>query len=60
MGDSISLSAATEKITNMIQGAVALLPNIVIGLIVFVIFWLVGKAVRRFVKAQTRDRDTRK
>jgi len=59
MGESISLSAATEKITSMIQGAIALLPNLLIGVVIFVIFWFIGRFVRSFVKAQTRDRDAR-
>ncbi|MGB3570566.1 MAG: mechanosensitive ion channel family protein [Phormidesmis sp.] len=59
MGESISLSAATEKITSMVQGAIALLPNLLIGVVIFAIFWFVGRFVRSFVKAQTRDRDAR-
>ena len=59
MGESISLSAATEKISQMVSGAIALLPNLVIGIVIFAIFWFVGRVVRSFVKRQTRDRDTR-
>ena len=59
MGDNISISAATEKITSMVQGAIALLPNLVIGLIIFIIFVIIGRVVRGFVRKQTRDRDTR-
>ncbi|MEO0770062.1 MAG: mechanosensitive ion channel family protein [Cyanobacteria bacterium J06649_4] len=59
MGENISLTAATEKITGMIQGAIALLPNIVIGAVVFFLFWFLGKIIRGFVRRQTRNRDTR-
>lgn len=59
MGESISLSAATEKITKMIQAAVALLPNLIIGIVIFIIFWIVGKTIRRVIRKQTRDRDVR-
>lgn len=59
MGNSISLSAATEKLSSMIQGAIALLPNIVIGIVVFILFWVLGKFVRSFIQQQTRHRDTR-
>ncbi|MFK8183383.1 MAG: mechanosensitive ion channel family protein [Phormidesmis sp.] len=59
MEGNITLSAATEKITGMVQSAIALLPNIVIGVFVFIIFWIAGKVIRRFVRRQTRDRDTR-
>ncbi len=59
MEDNVSLSAASDKITNMVQGAIALLPNLVIGIIVFTIFWLIGKVLRSFVRKRTRNRDTR-
>ena len=59
MGENVSLSAATEKITSMVQGAIALLPNIVIGIIVIILFWIIGSIVRRVVRKQTRNRDTR-
>ncbi|MGC1310031.1 MAG: mechanosensitive ion channel family protein [Phormidesmis sp.] len=59
VGENVSLSAATEKITSMVEGAIALLPNIVIGIVVFIIFWIVASAIRSFVRAKTRNRDTR-
>lgn len=59
MGENVSLSAATEKITSMVQGAISLLPNIVIGLVVIILFWIIGSIVRRVVRKQTRNRDTR-
>ena len=43
----------------MISGAIALLPNIVIGLVVFIIFWLLGKFIRRTIRHRTKDRETR-
>ena len=42
----------------MIKGAIALLPNLVIGLVVFVIFWFIARFVRGFIRKQTRDRET--
>lgn len=59
MGESISLSAATETINEMIRGAIALIPNLVIGVVVFVIFWVIGKILRAFIRKQTRHRDSR-
>ncbi|MEL6903592.1 MAG: mechanosensitive ion channel family protein, partial [Cyanobacteria bacterium J06606_4] len=59
MDGNISLSAATEKIMSMIGSAIALLPNLLIGIVVFIIFWILGRTVRRIVRKQTRDRDTR-
>ncbi|EDX86302.1 transporter, MscS family [Synechococcus sp. PCC 7335] len=59
MENSISLSAATEKLSSMIQGAIALLPNIVIGIVIFILFWILGRFVRSFIRRQTKHRDTR-
>ena len=59
MEGNISLSAATEKIGSMLQSTIALLPNIAIGVVVFIIFWIVGRLVRSFVRRQTRKRQSR-
>ena len=59
MESNISLSAATEKINGMVQGAIALLPNVVIGVVVFIVFWIVGRIIRSIIRKQTRNRDTR-
>lgn len=54
MNFSESVSAAWDKIQSMIEGFFALLPNLVLALIVFVIFFFVGRAVRSFVRRATR------
>ena len=59
MEGNISLSAATEKISSMLQSAIALLPNVAIGVVVFIIFWLLGRFVRSFVRRQTQKRQSR-
>lgn len=59
VNDQISLSIATDKITRMVQGAIALLPNLVIGTLVFILFWFIGRVVRSFVRKQTRNRGAR-
>lgn len=59
MEGNLTLSGATETIQGMISGAIALLPNIVIGLVVFIIFWLLGKFIRRTIRHRTKDRETR-
>lgn len=59
MEENISLSAATQTISDMVTGAIALLPNLIIGVVIFITFWVVGRLVRSFVRKQTRDRDTR-
>ncbi|WP_445626384.1 mechanosensitive ion channel family protein [Nostoc sp. DSM 114167] len=50
------ISALWDKIQGMINGFIVLLPNIVLALIVFGIFFFVAKAIKRLVKRLTRDR----
>ncbi len=53
---NISISVAWNKVQSMINGFIAQLPNIVLALIVFAIFFLVAGAIRRFVRRLTRNR----
>lgn len=53
---SLEISAAWSKVQEMINGAIALLPNIGLALIVFFIFVLVGGWIKRLVKRVTRNR----
>ncbi|MGD2180866.1 mechanosensitive ion channel family protein [Lusitaniella coriacea] len=55
--DNISVSTATDKLEGMIQGAIALIPNLIIGVIVLAIFWLIARLVRKFIKRATRRSD---
>ncbi len=50
------ISAAWDKIQNMINGLIALLPNIVLGLIVFIFFLFVASRIKALVKRLTRNR----
>ncbi|MEH2165600.1 MAG: mechanosensitive ion channel family protein [Nostoc sp.] len=50
------ISALWDKIQGMINGFIVLLPNIVLALIVFGIFFFVARAIKRLVKRLTRDR----
>ena len=59
MEGNVSLSAATDKIQGMVEGAIALLPNLAIGVVVFIIFLLLGKLLRGFIRKQTKDKETR-
>ena len=43
----------------MIKGAIALLPNIAIGVVIFIIFWVLGKIIRGFIRRRTKDKETR-
>jgi small conductance mechanosensitive channel len=53
---NIQVLAAWEKVQSMINGFIALLPNLVLALIVFAIFFLIAGAIRRAVRRLTRHR----
>ncbi|MEC4813394.1 MAG: mechanosensitive ion channel family protein [Scytonema sp. PMC 1069.18] len=49
-----SISAAWAKIQGMIDGLIILLPNIILALIVFILFWIAGRFFRFIVRRSTR------
>ncbi|MCA1991320.1 MAG: mechanosensitive ion channel family protein [Coleofasciculus sp. S288] len=49
-----TVTTAWGKIDNMIDGFVLMLPNIVLGLIVFALFWLIARAIKFLVRRLTR------
>lgn len=53
---NIQISAAWEKVQGMINGFIALLPNVVLALIVFAIFFVVAGTIRQLVRQLTRNR----
>jgi small conductance mechanosensitive channel len=50
------ISAVWDKIEGMINGFIVLLPNIVLALIVFAIFFFVARTIKKVVKRLTRNR----
>lgn len=54
MNPKDSVTTAWEKIQAMIDGLVLMLPNIVLAIIVFALFYLAGKSIRSLVKRLTR------
>ncbi|MEA5602332.1 mechanosensitive ion channel family protein [Nostoc sp. UHCC 0252] len=50
------ISTAWDKVQSMINGFIALLPNIVLGLIVFIFFLFVASRIKVVVKRLTRNR----
>ncbi|WP_066374848.1 MULTISPECIES: mechanosensitive ion channel family protein [unclassified Anabaena] len=50
------ISALLDQVQNMINGFIALLPNIFLALIVFAVFVFVGRQLKRIVKRLTRHR----
>lgn len=53
---NVQISAAWNKVQDMINVTIALLPNLILALIVFLIFFFAAGAIRRLVKRLTRDR----
>ncbi|MCM1984408.1 mechanosensitive ion channel family protein [Lyngbya confervoides] len=54
--DEISITLAWEKIELMLQETIKLLPNLVIGTIIFILFWFIARFVRSFVRQLVRGR----
>ncbi|MBD2534225.1 mechanosensitive ion channel family protein [Nostoc flagelliforme FACHB-838] len=50
------ISTAWDKVQSMINGFIALLPNILLGLIVFIIFLFIASRIKALVKRLTRNR----
>ncbi len=50
------ISVVWKQIQDMLNGFIALLPNMVLALIVFVIFFLIARAIKKVVKRLTRNR----
>ncbi|MHC5937337.1 mechanosensitive ion channel family protein [Nostoc sp.] len=50
------ISIAWDKVHSMINGFIALLPNIVLGLIVFIFFLFIASRIKALVKRLTRNR----
>ncbi|MBW4592095.1 MAG: mechanosensitive ion channel family protein [Brasilonema angustatum HA4187-MV1] len=50
------ITAAWDKVNSMINGFIALLPNIVLGLIVFIFFLFIASRIKALVKRLTSNR----
>jgi len=50
------ISTAWDKVQSMVNGFIALLPNIVLGLIVFIFFLFIASRIKLLVKRLTRNR----
>ena len=53
------LQTAWQQLMSMVKGTIELLPNILIAIIVFIIFWFVAKFSRRLIKNFTRRKRSR-
>ncbi|AVH71806.1 mechanosensitive ion channel family protein [Nostoc sp. 'Lobaria pulmonaria (5183) cyanobiont'] len=52
----IAISSAWDTVQSMVNGFIALLPNIVLGLIVFILFLFIASRIKVLVKQLTRNR----
>lgn len=53
------IQTATEQITQMVKGAIELLPNVIIAIVIFIIFWIIAKFSRRLIRNYTRRKQSR-
>lgn len=48
--DLSPVQTLTEKLTGWLQGAIALLPNLVVAILVIIVFWLLARVARGIVR----------
>ena len=53
------LQTTWQQLMQMVKGTIELLPNIVIALVVFIVFWFIAKFSRRLIKNLTRKKQSR-
>ena len=53
------IQTAWQQLISMVKGTIELLPNILIAIIVFILFWIVAKFSRRFIKNFTKRKQSR-
>lgn len=53
---NVELSTLVDKMQVMLKGFIALLPNLILALIVFAIFFFVARTIKKIVRNLTRDR----
>ena len=53
------LQTAWQQLMSMVKGAIELLPNLLIAIVVFIVFWFVAKFSRRLIKNFTRRKQSR-
>lgn len=59
MNSFTPLQTAWQQLMQMVKGTIELLPNIIIAIVVFTVFWFVAKFSRRLIKNLTRKRQSR-
>ncbi len=58
--DSLTpIQTSWQQLISMVKSTVELLPNILVAIVVFIIFWIVAKLSRRLIKNLTRRKRSR-
>lgn len=58
--DSLTpIKTAGQQLLSIVKGTIELLPNIIIAIVVFVVFWLLAKFCRQLIKNFTRRKQSR-
>ena len=58
--DSLTpIQTATQQLTSMVKSTIQLLPNLLIAVVVFIIFWFIAKFSRRLIKNFTKRKKSR-
>ena len=59
MNSFTPLQTAWQQLMQMVKGTIELLPNILIAIVVFIIFWFIARFSRRIIKNLTRRKQSR-
>lgn len=59
MNSFTPLQTVWQQLLSMVKGAIELLPNILIAIIVFILFWFIAKFTRRLIKNFTKRKKSR-
>ncbi len=53
------LQIALQQLMQMVKGTIELLPNIIVAIVVFIVFWFAARFSRRLIKNLTRKKKSR-
>jgi len=59
MNSFTPLQTAWQQLMQMVKGTIELIPNILIAIVVFILFWFVAKLSRRLIKNLTKRKKSR-
>ncbi len=59
MNSFTPIQTATQQLTSMVKSTIQLLPNILIAVVVFILFWFIARFSRRLIKNFTKRKKSR-